>query len=238
MSPTSSHPDHRTTRGSALFLKDQIRDRIAAHAPSGVWTPVDFLDLGPREAVDKALQRLATLGELRRIDRGLYDMPRLNSLTGKPTVPDHHQVIAAVARRDHLRILIDPLTAAYQLGWTTAVPARAIVHADRRPKPIRLGNLTIEFSVASPARLFWAGRPAMPLIQALCWIRDMLPQEGPTLDARVRTLLVDPEQGRAIREDLKQGWSALPTWMQELLRPMLGAADTLPAESSQEQSHP
>jgi hypothetical protein len=37
-----------------------------------MWTPVDFLDLGPRAAVDKALQRLAAQETVTRIDRGLY----------------------------------------------------------------------------------------------------------------------------------------------------------------------
>jgi len=46
-----------------------------------VWTPSDFTDLGGRDAVDKALQRRQTQGVLRRIGRGLYDKPKLNSLT-------------------------------------------------------------------------------------------------------------------------------------------------------------
>ena len=74
-----------TLRGSALNLKGSILDRF--HAQSGrVWTPVDFLDLGPRAAVDKALQRLAAQKTITRIDRGLYHFPGHNSLTGKPTV--------------------------------------------------------------------------------------------------------------------------------------------------------
>ena len=52
-------------------LKTQIADRIQA-SPDAVWTPVDFLDLGSREAVDKALQRLALADQIRRLDRGLY----------------------------------------------------------------------------------------------------------------------------------------------------------------------
>jgi len=56
-------------------LKTQIAGRIQA-SPDTVWTPVDFLDLGSREAVDKALQRLALADQLRRLDRGLYDRPR------------------------------------------------------------------------------------------------------------------------------------------------------------------
>lgn len=37
--------------------------------------------------MDKALQRLAKLGALRRVDRGLYDKPSTNALAGKPTRP-------------------------------------------------------------------------------------------------------------------------------------------------------
>jgi hypothetical protein len=38
-------------RGPALDLKGAITDRMAAKAPFGVWTPIDFVDLGPYEAV-------------------------------------------------------------------------------------------------------------------------------------------------------------------------------------------
>ncbi len=41
-------------RGDPPDLKTQIAERIQA-TPDAVWTPVDFLDLGSREAVDKTL---------------------------------------------------------------------------------------------------------------------------------------------------------------------------------------
>ncbi|MGQ0533294.1 MAG: hypothetical protein ACT4OF_11480, partial [Caulobacteraceae bacterium] len=63
-------------------LRSRLLDRIAS-GPDEVWTPGDFADLGGRAAIDKTLQRLATAGDLRRIDRGLYDQPRLNKPTGK-----------------------------------------------------------------------------------------------------------------------------------------------------------
>jgi len=64
-----------------LGLKPMILTRIAAGDPGSVWTAADFLDLGSRDAVDKVLQCLVKNGQLRRIDRGLYDTPRHNSLT-------------------------------------------------------------------------------------------------------------------------------------------------------------
>jgi len=54
-------------------LKSQIAATMQVTAePGRVWMPADFAALGGRDAVDKALQRLALAGDIRRIDRGLY----------------------------------------------------------------------------------------------------------------------------------------------------------------------
>mgnify|MGYP001405320232 FL=1 len=126
-------------------LKALILDRIGQGVTSAVWTPTDFLDLGGRDAVDKTLQRLVKWGELRRIDRGLYDKPLFNSLTQQQSAPDPRAVIDAVARRDQIRVLVDGMTAANDLGFTNAVPAKIVVHSEARPKSIKLGNLAIMF---------------------------------------------------------------------------------------------
>ena len=74
--------------------------------------------------MDKALQRLVAEQAVSRVDRGLFYVPRHNSLTKKPTVADYAAVIDAVARRDQARVVVDGLTAANDLGLTTTVPAR------------------------------------------------------------------------------------------------------------------
>ena len=143
-----------------------IQERVD-QAPKLVWTPSDFVDIGSRDAVDKALQRMTKSGRLRRIDRGLYDLPTFNTLTKKPTVPDYRSVIDAVARRDKARCVVDGMTAANTLGLTNAVPAKIEVLVDARLKPIQLGNQKIVFKHAAPSRLYWAERPGMYLVQAL-----------------------------------------------------------------------
>ena len=147
-------------------MRSKLLARVASQ-PDEVWTPADFADLGGRAAIDKTLQRLAAAGELRRIDRGLYDRPRKISLTGQPTVPDYRAVIRAVTRRDQARAVVDGMTAANDLGLTTAVPARIEVLVDARLKPIKLGKQEIHFKFAAPSRLYWADRPAMRVVQAL-----------------------------------------------------------------------
>lgn len=203
-------------------LPYRLRARID-DAPRQVWTPSDFADVGGRAAVDKALQRMVASGQLRRIERGLYDKPYQNTLTGKSTVPDYRAVIDAIARRDQVRWLIDGMTAANTLGLTNAVPAKIEVLVDARLKPVTLGNQKIVFKHAAPSRLYWAGRPGMYLVQALHWYRDIMSTnvEGDAVRKTVRRLLADRETGPALLDDLRAGLSAMPIWMQGTLRGLL-----------------
>ena len=203
-------------------LKDLILSRISSGTPSSVWTVNDLLDLGGYDAVRKALQRLASANDIRRIDDGLYDKPQLNRLTGQSNPPDPRQVIDAVARRNQIRVLVDGMTAANDLGLTNAVPAKIVVHTDARLRAIQLGNMTISFKPTAASKLYWAGRPAMRLVQALHWLRDTI--DLPTLSAQVRALLRRLPNGDQIKADLADGMATLPAWMQDLLKPIINAA--------------
>lgn len=212
-------------RGPGLDLKAAILGRMTQKAPFGVWTPRDFLDLGSREAVDQALHRLNHGGDIRRIARGLYDKPRVNSLTGQPTHPDPRAVVDALARRDQARIIVDGMTAANDLGLSDAVPARIVVHTDARLKPIALGKLQIEFKTTAPSKLYWAGRPAMRVVQALHWLHDIAADQDPEVEKRLLTIFADPDHGPSIVNDLQRDLLALPAWMQVILRDLLSKID-------------
>jgi len=202
-------------------VKTRIIRRLDAEADQGVWTPVDFLDMGKRDAVDKVLQRLVRAHKLHRIDRGLYYKPRLNKLTGKPTNPDYRKIVDALARRDQARMLIDGMTAANDLGLTDGVPGRVVIHTDGRLKPLRLGKLDLRFKQTAPRKLYWAGRPAMKVVQALHWLRDTLPQNKSQILPRLEAILRDPVHGKRLRDDLQAGLLTLPTWMQVIVWDLL-----------------
>jgi hypothetical protein len=204
-----------------LDIKSEIQKRMAAEAPFGVWTPTDFLDLGSRDAIDQTLSRMTGARDIRRITRGLYDLPRPNTLTGKPTNPDPRRVIDALARRDQARMLVDGLTAANDLGLTDAVPAKIAVHTDARLRPIKLGAQTITFKLTAPSRLHWAGRPGMRVVQALQWLRGTLDSDHDQIARRLAAIFDDPDHGAIIAADLREGLTSLPDWMQNFLRPLL-----------------
>ncbi|MGO4560085.1 DUF6088 family protein [Mesorhizobium sp. 2RAF21] len=207
---------------------DRIHDRIAKAAPAGVWSRADFLDIGTPYAVEKALQRLTRRKDIRRPCRGLYDKPGISKLTGKMVFPPRASFIDAIARRDKLRVLVDGMTAANDLGLTTAVPARSTIYADTYPRKIEIEasagdpNATqpviykLDFKRISAKTAFWAGRPAMRVIQALTWFRDERSSLDATVNGIVRHLSRDPNRQKVV-QDLRDNIHAVPAWMYPLV---------------------
>lgn len=202
----------------------RIYARIAQAAPAGVWSRADFLDIGTPHAVEKALQRLTLRGDIRRPYRGLYDKPAVSKLTGKMVFPPRASFIDAIARRDKLRVLVDGMTAANDLGLTTAVPARSTIYADTYPRTIEIEASAgdpkatkpviykLDFKRIAAKTAFWAGRPAMRVIQALAWFRDERSSLDAAVNGIVRHLAGDPDRER-IADDLRENIDAVPAWM-------------------------
>lgn len=219
-------------------LKSQISELINAAGSGRVWVPADFAQLATRDAVDKTLQRLVGAGELRRIDRGLYDRPVPNKQIHKPSPPDYRAVVEAIARRDQLRLLVDGMTAANDLGLTDAVPERVTIHTDARRKSIALDSLTIEFKQTAPSKLYWAGRPAMRVVQALHWLKEAIGTDSDLIVRKLSRIVSDPIHGEAIRKDLFEGFRALPIWMQVVVRDLQGCeANDVSFRSTSQNSH-
>ena len=84
-------------------IDSKLKRRIYGRGRGSVFTPKDFLDLGGRDAVDKALSRLATRGEVRRLARGLYEYPREHPELGTLS-PDIEKIAKALSGKDRLRL--------------------------------------------------------------------------------------------------------------------------------------
>ncbi len=193
-------------------MADKIIERISENAGvRWVCTPRDFLDIGSREAIDQALSRLAKAGRLRRVGRGLYDKPRMSGVLNQPAPVDLDSAIAAIARRDGIRVMPDGMAAANQLGLTNAVPARPCYVTDGASRLIKIDGRTLQFRHASPSVMRWAGKAAAPVFQALRWL-------GPgAADTRVASIL-KRRLPDAVKHNLAQNSRDLPGWAQPLAR--------------------
>ena len=193
-------------------MADKIMKRVSAHA-RGRWvcSPKEFLDLGSREAVDQALSRLVKAGQLRRVGHGLYDMPRISMLK-RPAPVDLDAAIAALARRDGVRIMPDGLVAANQLGLTKAVPAKASYVTDGHSRTLKIDGRTVWFRHAGPSVMQWAGKPAAPVVQALRWL-------GPTASADTQVVsILSRHLPDDVKLDLLLNSRNLPGWALPLVR--------------------
>ena len=216
-------------------VAQRILSRVEANSPSGVWSRADFLDLAGPYAVEKALQRLMLKGEIRRSLRGFYDRPSFDPVSERWKFPPVLSFVDAIARRDKLSILVDGMTAAHALGLTPSGPISTIIHANTRPRVVKI-RASIGYRAGAPViyRLafrrtsaktawFWAGRPAMLIVQAFGWLRS----QGYTPKAATNELLQhmkSDQDVRTIAADLRSNMAELPLWMQPF---MVQIADTL-----------
>lgn len=187
---------------------------IKKRGPGTVFVPVDFLDLGSREAVDVVLHRLAKQGTIRRLARGVYDLPKVHQVLG-PLMPSAETVARALAGRDRTRFQPGGAYAANMLGLTEQVPAKVVFLTDGQARTVRIGPMTIDLRHTTPKNMESAGRLSGLLIQAF---RE-LGQEHITperLEHLRHTLPI--EKRRELLQDLRLA----PTWMQPLFRELAG----------------
>ena len=202
-------------KNKIMSTADRIMKKVAAR-PVGQWvcTPKDFLDLGSREAVDQALSRLVKAGRLRRVGHGLYDRARISQLLKRPAPVDINSAIAAVVRRDGIRIMPDGLVAANQLGLTNAVPARISFVTDGRSRTLKIDGRTVRFRHAGPSIMQWTGRPAAAVVQALRWLGP-----GAATDAHVVSTL-NRNLPDHVKSDILHHHRDLPGWALSLAQSM------------------
>jgi len=151
-------------------IADKIMKSISEQKTGWVCTPKDFLYLGSRAAVDQALSRLVKAGKLRRVGRGLYDVPRTSNLLKRLAPADLYSAIAAVTRRDDARIMRSGSVYANLLGLTNQVPAKVIHDTDGASRILTIDGRTVRFRHVSPKVIRWAGRPGEAAVQALRWL--------------------------------------------------------------------
>jgi hypothetical protein len=125
-----------------------------------------FDDLGNRAAVDQALSRLTKAGKIRRVVRGVYDIPRTHPLLGILS-PDPEAVARSIAAQAGYRLQPTPAHAANALGLSTQVPAKIVYLIDGSSRKITVGNQTIYFKHAGPRALLGAGTSAGVALQAI-----------------------------------------------------------------------
>ncbi|OGA04573.1 MAG: hypothetical protein A3H35_17585 [Betaproteobacteria bacterium RIFCSPLOWO2_02_FULL_62_17] len=153
----------------AHSIDTQVIDRIQTAAGGRVFTPRDFLDLGSRYAVDQALSRNCRAGRLRKVTRGLYDVPRTDPQLGRLSASTD-AIADALRGRDAIRLQPTGAYAANMLGLSDQVPMKIVYLTDGRSRRVTIDNREIVLKRTTPRNMATAGRLSGLVIQTLRWL--------------------------------------------------------------------
>jgi hypothetical protein len=188
----------------------KILNRVRGLGKGSIFTTSNFLDLGSRAAVDKALSRLTQKGVLRRLTRGLYDYPKSLPILGM-LAPDPFAVVRALSSKYGIRIQSTGAYAANLLGLSEQVPAKVAFLTDGPSRVVHVGNQDIHLRHATLKNMATAGRISGLVIQALLHL-------GPDyVDDKAITILQKKLSDRD-KKKLLADIAYAPTWMGTHLR--------------------
>ena len=195
----------------------KILNRVRApQSGQRVYTTEDFIDLGDRHNIEKALSCLVEQNILRRIGRDLYDYPRISKILQRPAPPNISAAIDAIARRDNILILPDGIVAAHNLGLTNAVPARHSYLTDGSTQTLQIGGQTLKLRHADRWLMAWHNRAGAPVVLALAWLGENIAQDPDVVDLLSDHLSPDTKQ------DLMDGIKLMPDWMKPIVQQAAG----------------
>lgn len=194
----------------AQSIDSQILKRILRKGMGYVFTPADFLDLGPRNAIDLALSRSARAGTIRKLARGLYDYPRQDPRLGLLSAGTD-DIANALKDRESSRIQAAGAHAANVLGLSDQVPVRAVFLTDGRSRKVQLGRRQIVLKHTTPKQMATAGRISGTVIQALRWLGKRHVNDRTI--AALRRRLSDTNKQQLL-DDVRYA----PAWVADIMR--------------------
>ena len=179
-------------------MRDQIVTRIERLGAGKAFSAKDFLDIGSRGTVDMALSGLTRRGTIRRIRRGLYDMPKVNPALGGKLSPDIDEAARAIARRQRWKIVPEGAWAANLLGLSTQVPSKIIYLTDGPNNEVPIGRRTIHFKHARPKAMAGLDGKFALVVQALRHLGKEA--VGPREIKTLRATLSPAEKRKLVRD--------------------------------------
>jgi len=144
-----------------------IEKKIIDTGVGYVFTRKDFQGIAPSGSVGQILSRMVKDGIIRRIGRGVFDFPKVNSSIGGRLSPDLDMAAKAIARKFRWSILPYGDLAANNLGLSQQIPAKLTYLSDGPTKKINIGNRTIYFKHARPKEIYADSYISGLVVQAL-----------------------------------------------------------------------
>jgi hypothetical protein len=194
-------------------MSDSAENRILTkikRGPKGsIYFTDSFLKVGSAKTVSKALERLVQKGEIVRIANGIYVRPKIDPVIGAVT-PALEEIVHAIAKRDHARIVPTGSYALNKLGLSTQVPTNVVYLTDGAARKVKIGKRIITFKKTTPKNLSAKGEITALVIQAL----KVIGKDNVTIEMEKKiTEVLEREKPENIKKDI----GLAPVWIRVIL---------------------
>ena len=149
------------------MTQKEILNYIHSKGAGFAFCASDIPNYGSRTMIDKTLCIMSKSGKIRRVMRGVYDLPRWSDILKKPAAPDIESVANALARKFGWQLYPCDEGAMNGLGLSTQIPARLIYLSTGPSKIYKVGRLTIEFKHRCSRENEVDGKNARMVVRAL-----------------------------------------------------------------------
>lgn len=147
----------------------QIQQRIKKTPRGKPFTTYSLLEFGARAAIDQALSRLATAGEIVRLTRGVYVKPEQNRFVGQ-VLPEPYKIAQVIAEKTSEVIQVSGAEAARQFGLSTQVPAQPIFLTSGQSRRFNMGSLEVTLKHVSKKKIPLSGSRIGLAISAMWYL--------------------------------------------------------------------
>jgi len=190
---------------------EKIRSRILSSEGGTIFVPSDFSDLADTGSVKLSLMRLTDTGVIKRVLRGVYELPIYNQFLQETVAPAPHKVAEALARNYGWTAVPSGDTALNLLGLSTQVPAEWEFVSDGPYREYSFGKTSLRFKHTANKDISKLPYQAALLAQAA----KALGREG--LDERARQHIAQRFTPQEQSEILQSG-KYMTGWVYEALK--------------------
>lgn len=191
-----------------MSIAARIAQRIK-YLPRGTPFSIErFTHEGSRAAVDKALSRLTSAGQLERVARGVYMRPKISRYAGH-VQPSASAVIGVIAGHHRETIQVHGAEALRAFSLSTQMQVQPIFYTSGTSRQVKIGQMVVCLRHVSPEKLQHAGTRVGLALSALFYL-GRKGVDG-TVVASLKAKLTEAEfkQLAACR---------MPAWMQTAIR--------------------
>ncbi len=179
----------------------------------------DLLHLGSRPAVNQALSRMTRDGQIQRVGRGLYAIPRYSGLFNTNIPPPVHVLVRAWARQQGVHVVMHGAHAANMLRLSTQVPVKYIYFTDGRTQTITLDGINVRLINRGPRTMRLRGELATMIFQALRYLTPRYVHEEHI--ARLRRIVRTKD-----KKDLQYNLKYAAEWMKPIVMKLINEEDS------------